>query len=244
MKISVVTVVKNSRDTIRKCLLSVKKQKYKNYEHIIIDGVSTDGTLEVLRDLIDEKSKVISREDSGLYDALNQCKDLINGEYTVLLHSDDYFVSNDVLSRVVQELRSHPNIDALFCGVEFINWKNEIVRIWRPQAFASVSYRFGWAPPHTGIILKTETYKFLLPFDTNYKISADYDFMVRFMKYSKNYLLSDIRLTRMQMGGMSTNYLNYLDTLREDFLISNRHKLFILSPILKRLYKIFQIQWF
>lgn len=241
MKITILTVVKNSHDTIEECVCSVQNQIYQNYEHIIIDGESSDGTLEKLYKLQDDKTKIISRCDTGLYDALNQSKDQINGEYIILLHSDDKFSNNDVLKEAVKELKLSSDIDALFCGVDFVDDKKVIVRSWNSKDFSSFSYLYGWAPPHTGIVMKTEVYKYLLPFNTKYKIAADYDFTVRLLLYSNNYAFSNIKIICMRVGGMSTKYINYFKILREDFCISNEHNLFVFSPIIKRIYKLFQL---
>ena len=241
MKFSIVTVVKDSVDTIENCMISVQSQIYDSFEHIIIDGKSTDGTLEKIALLRDHKTFMLSREDSGLYDALNNSKNLITGEYVILLHSDDVFTNINVLKDIAMELEEHPTIDALFCGIEFQNHKNAIVRKWKSKAFSFVGYRMGWSPPHTGIVFRESTYKILLPFNLEYKIASDYDFVIRFLSSSKNYAFSSLQITIMTLGGASTNYRNYFTTLMEDIHITLDHRLFFLSPFLKRLYKICQL---
>ena len=207
MKISVVTVCFDSDATIEATIQSVMSQKYKNIEHIIIDGGSSDNTHSILDRYKCNFSAMIIESDQGIYDAMNKGIKLSSGEVICLLNSDDVFASDDVLSRVALEFTQHPQAEVLLTNITHAETND----LWgRPLRNVSMRYfspwhlRFGFNPPHPGLFLRSEVYKKCGLFELGYSISADYEYMVRlFIKCRINYMKTNIESVIMRDGGVS-----------------------------------------
>lgn len=213
MKISVITATFNSEKNITECLKSVAGQSYKNIEHIIIDGGSTDHTLEILKSA-PSVSKYISEPDKGIYDALNKGIGLATGDIIGFLHSDDTFGSTDIIQKIT-ELFSQKNIQGVYGDLVFVHSENpdKIMRTWKSNRFDRKNIKYGWMPPHPTLYLRKEVYQKHGPFDISFKIAGDYNFMVSVMKdkeISLEYLPEII--TKMRMGGASTGSLKDIIT--------------------------------
>ncbi len=205
--ISVITVVLNGEKTIERTINSVISQNFNSFEYIIIDGGSTDGTLELInkyssRNGYHKIDKWTSEKDNGIYDAMNKGARIAQGDYVFFLNADDFFVKNDVLLNVAKELRNKKT-DILYGKVEFL--KNGVLfTVKHPRKGENViSYlKKGQTLNHQGIFTKR---KLLLKysFDTSYKLMADHDLICRMLKDNASFYLSEIVISRFSTGGLS-----------------------------------------
>ena len=205
--ISVITVVNNSAATIADTLLSVASQVYPHVEHIIIDGASTDGTLNVIEHHRDKLAKVISEPDRGIYDAMNKGLALASGEVVGFLNADDVYADTDVLSRVV-DIMERESLDALFGDVEFFRPKDptRTVRRYRSARFSPDQIALGWMPAHPALFLRRRVYERYGHFRTDYRIAGDFEYCARIF-HSKTLVYRSLpeTLVRMRTGGISTS---------------------------------------
>lgn len=215
MKISIITVCFNSEKTIEETLESVSKQDYDNYEHIIIDGGSTDKTLKIVEKYrCINKMKIVSEPDEGLYDAMNKGVRLASGDIIGILNSDDVYANKRVLS-IIADTFMRNKCDAIYSDLLFKDQNMEkIERVWKA---GKGSIHTGWHPPHPTLYIKSDVFRRTGEFKLKYSIAADFDFMVRLMK------MPDLKicyipqcLIFMRIGGASTGGLkNYLRSLKQ-----------------------------
>lgn len=227
--VSIVTVSYNSAKTIKDTIESIHNQSYENIEYIIIDGLSTDNTVEIVKEYESKylkkgyKFKIVSEKDTGLYDAMNKGINMAKGEIIGILNSDDYYTNNLVIENVVNKMIAE-NADCLYADLLFVDEidTNKIVRIWDS---GGGDFRFGWNPPHPTTFIKKDMYvKYGLYKDT-YKISSDYDILYRIIHKGKArtvYLQEYI--VKMRSGGESTRGIkSNLVSIKEIFQILKEH---------------------
>jgi len=204
MKISIITVCFNSAATIEDTIKSVVAQDCADLEYIIIDGGSVDGTLEIIGKYKDKISKVVSEPDQGIYDAMNKGIRLATGEIVGILNADDYYWNGQVLSQILIQFERE-NIDACYGDLVYVKRTNTniIVRYWKAGWYNKKKLENGWIIPHPTFFVKKDVYNKFGLFDLNFKIAADYELMLRFLK--KNIKLSYINrpLICMREGGYS-----------------------------------------
>jgi len=232
MKITIITATFNSDKNVISCLQSVATQSHKNIEYIIIDGASTDKTLEFVKSS-PAVSKWISEPDNGIYDALNKGIQLATGDVIGFLHSDDMLGSSTIIERIANsfspaggryrggqhESSAKDNwirsvqIDGIYGNLIFVHAQNpnKVLRAWHSKPFSYKNVRYGWMPPHPTLFLRKEVYEKHGLFDTSFRIAGDYDFMLRVMldKEIKLVLLPEV-ITRMRVGGASTGSVKEL----------------------------------
>jgi glycosyltransferase involved in cell wall biosynthesis len=207
MKVSIITVSFNSAGTIRDSIESVSAQSYPNIEYIVVDGGSTDNTLEIVDEYRGVISKVISERDDGIYDAMNKGVGLATGDIIGVLNSDDSFESAHSIQYVVDAFARLPKVDMVFGDVVFVSPENraEITRFYSSRGFKPWKLRFGWMPPHPGTYVRREAYEKSGGYSLAYTIAADYEMFVRwFFKYRLTYRRINHVLVRMRQGGIST----------------------------------------
>jgi glycosyltransferase involved in cell wall biosynthesis len=242
LKISIITVVKNGEEHIESNILSLFAQTYKNYEHIIIDGVSTDNTKKIIDKYSKKISKIIYEPDNGLYDAMNKGINLASGDVIGILNSDDYFYPN-ALKIVSSYFQKNNEIDFLFGSV---NKYNKIYSGYYPR---KLYWTFGFYSSHSvGFFIKRKSQLEVGPYNTKYKYSADYDLFYRMIMKKKMKgcaTKKDEVIGYFRSGGL-TDRINYIDYLNENTQIRLDNKQnFILVKIihylryLKRLKLIF-----
>jgi glycosyltransferase len=219
MKISIITATYNSKTTLQDALASIASQKEVTIEYIIIDGGSTDGTLDLIKNN-DTIAKYISEPDKGIYDALNKGIQLATGDIIGFLHSDDLFASNSVVAQIVKEFENVV-IDGVYGDLEYVDKENtkRVIRHWKSQPFQPKLLKQGWMPAHPTLFLRTEVYEKHGLFNLSYKIAADYDFMLRILK-DKTLQFSYLPqvITRMRVGGASNRSLkNIIQKTKEDY---------------------------
>lgn len=205
MKISIITVTYNSAATLEETILSVINQNYTNIEYIIVDGKSSDSTLNIIDKYKSRIAKFISEKDNGIYDALNKGIQMASGDVIGILHSDDFYTSNDVIQNIATRFEKE-KCDALYGDLLYVSKDNtnKIIRKWRAGELTANSFLFGWMPPHPTFFVKKEVYEKHKAFNLDFKTSADYELMLRLLykhKIKTAYLPE--YLVKMRMGGQS-----------------------------------------
>lgn len=221
MKFSIITVCRNAGSTIEAAIRSVLEQDYGNIEYIVVDGKSTDSTLSVIENYRSRISKFISEEDQGIYDAINKGIRMANGEVIGILHADDFYPHEKIISRVSEEFRVK-KVDSAYGDLQYVHKDNsaKIFRHWRSQPFDPKLFLRGWMPPHPTFFVKRSCYGKWGLYNTGFSISADYELMLRFLykhRISASYIPEV--LVKMRTGGISNVTLkSRLKANREDRL--------------------------
>jgi len=214
-KATIITVCYNSERTIADTINSVLSQSFEDFEIIIIDGKSTDSTLEILSHFDDERISILSENDDGIYDAMNKGLTLANGDIIGILNSDDMFANEKVLSTVINKFKTS-NADLVYAGISYINKNKRFLANWLPLDFVQGSYKKGFHTPHPGFFVKRKIYTEYGNFDISMKVAADFDLMLRFMenKNVRTEKLNEI-VVLMRTGGSSAKFRNILIGLND-----------------------------
>ncbi len=218
MRISLITACYNSAATIADTLQSVGQQSFKDVEHIIIDGLSTDNTLEIVREF-PHVAKIITEKDHGIYDAMNKGIDLASGDIVGIINSDDMYANNEVLKKVAEEFRD-PQVKAMYADLQYVDQEgtDKIVRQWKSGPFKRSQFYYGWMPPHPTFFVRRELYEQFGKFNTSLHTAADYELMLRFLlkhKVEPAYLPEVI--VKMRTGGLSNvSFANRWRANKED----------------------------
>lgn len=250
MQVSIITVAWNSAATITDTLRSVLNQTYKDIDYWIIDGQSTDGTIEIVRQWqprFNGRLHLISEKDAGLYDAINKGIRYCAGDIVGILNSDDFFTSDMVIQMVVDNFTER--VDAVYGDVHFVKNDNLLksIRYYSGQSFRRWMLRFGFMPPHPAFYVRRMVYETCGNYDASYKISADFEFMVRSVfvhRITTKYIPLDC--VTMRVGGASTRSLrSHLVGTEEDLLACKQNqiktcRLFVYSKYFLKLYSAFQ----
>jgi glycosyltransferase involved in cell wall biosynthesis len=214
LKISIITVVWNNASTIRDAIDSVLGQTYDNIEYIVVDGASTDGTVEIVQSYDDKISKFVSEKDKGLYDAMNKGIRLATGNVIGILNSDDFYIDEFVIENVVKEFEEK-QCDSVYADLVFVKPENldKVVRYYDSSHFSPSKFAYGWMPAHPTFFVKREFYEKYGVFKTDYKIAADYELLTRFLAKNKiSYSYMKEPIVKMRIGGASTSGIksNYI----------------------------------
>lgn len=204
MKISVVTVTYNSASTLKDTIESVKRQDHPDIEHILVDGGSTDGTVDIIKSN-PHITKWISEKDRGLYDAINKGILMAEGEVIGVLNSDDFFPKNSVLSKLAKEF-NNPENDAVIGDIAFVKPENleRMVRLYSAKKFHPGKFAAGFMPPHPSFYVRRKFYEAYGLYKLDYKIAADYELLIRFMFTHKlRYTYIPETMVYMRTGGVS-----------------------------------------
>lgn len=227
-RISVITAVYNRERTVAQALDSVFAQVGTHHESVIVDGASTDATLDVLERYRARAGAMVSERDGGIYDALNKGIRMASGDVIGFLHADDLFAHDHVLQRIADKFTT-TGADAVYGDLVYVDEDNpdKVVRYWRAGEFDRQRMLRGWMPPHPTLYVRRSVYERLGAFDTRYRIAADYDSIVRFL------FVAGIRaayvpevLVRMRVGGASNRSLGSIARKSmEDLSIMRTHRL-------------------
>jgi glycosyltransferase involved in cell wall biosynthesis len=206
MKISVVTVVFNNRDTVESAIRSVLGQRHPDVEYIVVDGLSTDGTMDIVSHYRNSLAQCVSEKDKGIYDAMNKGIGLATGDVIGFLNSDDAYVDPGVLGRVAHAMQSG-GLDALFGDVEFFRPENpsKAVRRYRSGNFHHGKIAWGWMPAHPALFVRRQVFERFGEFRTDFRIAGDFEFIARAFHGGRlSYAHLPEVLVRMRTGGVST----------------------------------------
>ena len=206
-KITIITVCRNSAATIRDTLESVASQSYKNLEHIIIDGGSTDATLAVINEWKKYPVRLISETDKGMYDAMNKGIRIATGDIIGILNSDDLYYDAHVLENVSAAM-DDASIDACYADLIYVdkNNLNKIIRYWKSSDFKKGLFSQGWMPPHPTFFVRRLIYEKYGLFDLNYPLAADVELLARFLeKFQIKSVYIPKIFIKMRFGGVSNN---------------------------------------
>lgn len=219
MKISVITVCYNASRTIGATLDSIKNQDYSEVEHIVIDGHSTDGTVEILKKKSDQISILVSEKDTGIYDAMNKGLRLATGDVVGFLNADDIYADHCVLSDLASAFELQKT-DSVYGDLQYVSadQSEKILRNWKAGSYKRERFKNGWMPPHPTFYARKELFENFGGFNTEFKISADYELMLRFLFKNKasSYHIPKV-LVKMKVGGTSNqSFQNRLLANRED----------------------------
>ena len=209
LRISIITVCFNSAITIEDTIKSVENQKGADVEHIIIDGLSKDGTIDIIK-RNKSVSKFVSEPDNGIYDAMNKGIVLATGDVIGTLNADDFYANENVLEEVAKVFLD-PNVEACYGDLVYVNQKDteEIVRYWKSRDYVSGLFKSGWMPAHPTFFVRKSVYDRLGGFDLSYKIAADFELLFRFIEQNKietKYLPKV--LVKMRLGGTTNKNLS------------------------------------
>lgn len=205
MKVSIITVTYNSANTILDTVQSVLEQTYTDIEYIIVDGKSTDNTIEKLAPFKEKISKIVSEKDRGMYDGLNKGIDMATGDIIGILNSDDFYTDSGVIKEVVDMFLS-TKCEALYADLDYVDAEDtsKIIRKWNSGEYKSGDFFKGWMPPHPTFFVKKEVYQKFGKFTLELRSAADYELMLRLI-HKNGILLSYLKrvIVKMRVGGMS-----------------------------------------
>lgn len=210
MKVSIITACYNSVATIEDTLKSVVNQTYTDIEYIIVDGESTDGTIDIVNKYKEKISKISVGKDNGIYFALNKGISLATGDIIAFLHADDFYYSNRVIENVVACIKKN-NVQSVYGDLYYVDsvYTKKNIRYWKSDEYKPNAFKFGWMPPHPSFFVKKEVYEKYGMFNTTLRSAADYEFMLRVL-HCKNISVAYLNevLVKMRVGGKSNASIN------------------------------------
>lgn len=231
MKISIITVVYNNEVTIRQAIESVLNQSYPNIEYIIIDGNSKDNTVSIIEEYKNRLGCFITEPDKGLYDAMNKGIQAATGDVIGILNSDDLYQDLDVIMDVMHQFNNDAKLDILYGDLVYVKSDdtNKIVRNWKSKGYYNRFFENANVPPHPSLFVKSKVYNEAGLFDLDYKIAADYEFMLRiFKKYMFNSKYLNRLIVRMRLGGASN--ASFSNIIKQNIEVLNAWKKNNLKP--------------
>ncbi len=216
--LSVITVVFNNAESIERTILSVINQTYPNIEYIVIDGASTDGTLDIIKKYNDKIAVVRSEEDEGIYDAMNKGLDAATGDYVLFMNSGDEIYASDTVEKV---FKSSPEADIYYGETEMYDERWQSLgrrRHHTPQQLSFKSFRYGMSVSHQAIYIKR---CITSPYNLKYQLSADIDWILNALEKATTIVNTRTYVAKYLVGGMSKK--KHRQSLIERFQIFNKH---------------------
>ena len=249
MKISIITATFNSALTVKDTFESVLRQTYGNIEYIVVDGLSKDNTVDIIKEYeprFNGRMRWVSEKDKGLYDAMNKGIAMATGDVVGILNSDDFYTSDDALAVIADTMKDN-TVDAVYGDIHFVNDYdlNKCVRYYSSAIFKRSLMRIGLMPAHPSFYCRREVYTKYGPFNTSYKIGADFESLLRYIyinRINTKYIKKDF--VTMRTGGASTEGFGSRWQIMKDHLramkdLGIKSNMFILS--LRYPYKIYEL---
>ena len=236
LKISLITVAFNAENTIERCIQSVIRQTFKNVEYIIIDGFSTDRTIQIIDQYKEYINIFLSEPDEGIYDAMNKGIKLATGDIIGMLNADDFFKDNSILNTIAKTFKQQ-NTPIIYGDLDFVNSRGKIVRKWRSAQYTQGIFNWGWMPPHPTFYCKRELFYTLGFYSLEYGTAADYELMLRFMHLNNiNAFYIKKVLIGMEIGGISNkSFTNRVKGLLFDLKAMRKNG--IMLPVITLIFK-------
>jgi len=249
MKISIITATWNSGATLRDTMESVLSQTYPDFEHLIIDGGSSDNTMDIVQEMeprYNGRLRYVSERDRGLYDAMNKGIAMASGDVVGILNSDDFYSGNDILNVVATSL-DNDGIDAVYGDIHYVSDADltKCVRYYSSRVFSRKLMRFGFMPAHPSFYCHREVYVKYGGFDLAYKVAADFECLLRLIfvhRIRTKYIAKDF--VTMRTGGASTSGLSSHKQIMQDHQLAFRNNSVYSNRFLESLrymYKIFEV---
>ncbi|MGN8071369.1 glycosyltransferase family 2 protein [Mucilaginibacter sp. 22184] len=237
-KLSVITIVYNNVRDIERTMLSVISQTYTNIEYIIVDGLSTDGTLDMISKYHDRISKLISEKDKGIYDAMNKGLAMATGDYVIFMNSGDEFYAPDTVTAV---FASAEDADIYYGETEMMDDSGQSLgqrRHQAPAVFTWRSFKYGMSISHQAIYIRRSLAD---PYDNRYQLSADIDWIIRAAKKAKKIVNVNRYVAKYLVGGMSKK--KHRQSLKERFDIMKRYY-GLISTVFNHFVIAFNLGWY
>ena len=241
MKVSIITATMNSESTVKDSIQSLNNQKYKNIEHIIIDGNSKDDTLKIINECKKINTVIVSESDNGVYDALNKGIKLASGDLIGILHSNDVFYSDEVIDIVVNKFKNH-DIEMLAADLIITDLNtNNIIRYYRGFNDPKSKFEIGVMPPHPTVFIKKRIFDIYGYYSCDYRIASDYEYLLKLIYINEiKYKYVEKIFIKMRTGGLSNSGIkSKLRINYEIFKINKKYKIKFLF-LRKFLYRIFE----
>lgn len=245
MKISIITVVYNGEAFLSDCIQSVVSQGYPNIEYIVVDGGSTDATLQIIESFKGHIHQFVSEPDNGMYDALNKGIKMATGDVVGILNADDILASADVVDKIANCFTAN-SPDALYGNLNYVDPlnKNKVIRKWIGKPFTKRDIVLGWMPAHPTFYVKRSLFEVFGYYSLNYDSAADYELMVRFLyRHSVKAVFLNKLMVNMRTGGMSNASLKHrYKALVNDYKALRRNNVpfAFLTVFLKKISKVVQ----
>jgi glycosyltransferase len=220
--ISIITATYNCASTLPDCIDSIAQQTYTKHEHVIVDGASADGTIDVINHYSNQITTFITEPDQGIYDALNKGIKLSTGDVVGFLHADDMYASYEVLSKIAKVFED-PEICAVYGDLDYVSQQDtsRVIRRWKSKPFKRSDLSRGWMPAHPTLYVRREWYECIGGFDTSYHIAADYLSILKlFMNPEFKTVYIPNVLVTMRLGGASNQSLKaIIKKTKEDWRV-------------------------
>lgn len=211
LKISIITVVFNRVKTVERAIQSVLNQSYNDIEYIVVDGASTDGTIDIIERYKQRIHTIVSEKDKGMYDALNKGIKLATGDIVGILHADDEFADETILQQVADVFLQNKHTDCVYGDVGFVKEEDpgKIIRYYSSSIFHPKLFKYGFMPAHPTFFCYKKFFDLYGFYRTDLEIAADFDLLLRYLKkFTLQSVYIPQMLVRMNMGGKSTKGLS------------------------------------
>lgn len=242
LRVSIITVVRNRVDSIQSTIQSVLSQDYTNIEYLVIDGDSSDGTIDVIKEFSNKIDFFLSENDNSIYEALNKGIKHAKGDIIGILHADDIFSSNNVISNLVDSFNSDASTSLIYGDADYVNSNNKIVRHYSSKFFRPFMFYFGFQPAHTASFFKKSCFETVGNYREDLKIAADFELLLRVMSINKlKYKYLPLTMVNMRIGGISSSGISSVIRLNQEIIFSLKSNKLFASFILVYSKYIFKI---
>jgi glycosyltransferase involved in cell wall biosynthesis len=244
MKISVITVCYNSAATIADTVRSVASQTYKNIEHLVMDGQSTDKTDQVVEENSHPGLIFSSEPDNGIYDAMNKGLSRSAGEVIGFLNSDDFYSDDTVLEKIAAAFRDE-SVEACYADLVYVTPDTRrVARYWKSKPFSKGDFAKGWCPAHPTFYIRKSALQRLGTFDQSFKLAADFEFMVRYLESGdiKTVYIPHV-FVRMRLGGATNQSWGNVWKQNKEIFVALKKNSVSFNPLVFWTHKIFSRAW-